>query len=220
MRFGALASLDLATEAGTAISNFDQHSRGIFNHFFDIAQKHDRFAAIHEPVVIRQRKKHHRADDDLSVQRDRAFLDRVHSQNARLRRIDDGRREQRTENAAVRDGERAALKFFRLQFSLLRTFRKIGDGFFNFRKNSCVQRSAKPDDQPAVARNCHANIKTVMINDVVAANFGVELRKLFQRADDGFHEKRHEAELDLITLFKRFLIFFFATSARRSCPLR
>ena len=51
---------------------------------------------------------HHRPDDDLAVDGDRALLDLVHAQDRALRGVDDRRGHQRAEHAAVGDRERAA----------------------------------------------------------------------------------------------------------------
>ncbi len=45
-------------------------------------------------VIVSQRDVHHGTDDDLAVHGHGPFLDGVHSQNAGLRRIDDGRGKQ------------------------------------------------------------------------------------------------------------------------------
>ena len=47
----------------------------------------DGFAAIDDSVVVRQRNVHHRPRLDLPADDHWAFLDRVHSENAALRRI-------------------------------------------------------------------------------------------------------------------------------------
>lgn len=46
---------------------------------------------------------------DLSVDSHRPLEDAVHAQDGGLRRVDDGSAEQRAENAAVTDGERATV---------------------------------------------------------------------------------------------------------------
>ena len=65
---------------------------------------------------------HHRRGDDLAVLDDRALLDRVHAEDRALRRVDDRRRQQRTERAAVGDGERAALQVFERQLARSRAW--------------------------------------------------------------------------------------------------
>ena len=62
---------------------------GIFQRFLDADEEGDGFLAVDEAVVVAEREIHHRADDDLAVDGDRALLDRVHAEDAALRRVED-----------------------------------------------------------------------------------------------------------------------------------
>ena len=63
-------------------------------------------------MVVAERHIHHRADDDLAVEGDRALLNLVQPEDADLGRVEDRRAQQRTEDAAVGDGEGAAAQVF------------------------------------------------------------------------------------------------------------
>jgi hypothetical protein len=68
--------------------------------------------AVDDAVVVAEGEVHHRADRDLArVSRglDGAVLDRVHAEDAGLGRVEDGRGHEAAEDAAVGDGEGAAL---------------------------------------------------------------------------------------------------------------
>ncbi len=57
--------------------DFQEQSRWIFDYFLDRLEEAHRFAAIDDAMIISQRQVHHRTDDDLTVARDRAFLNRM-----------------------------------------------------------------------------------------------------------------------------------------------
>jgi hypothetical protein len=63
-----------------------------------------------QAVIVAEGEIHHRADDDLAVDGDGALGDGVQAEDGALRRIDDGGRQHRAEDAAVGDGEDAALE--------------------------------------------------------------------------------------------------------------
>src|ERR1700723_2822738 len=98
-----------------------QHEPGrVFERFLDPDEEGDRFLAVDDAVIVTQRQIHHRANLDLARYSHRAILDLVHAQYAGLRGVEDRRRHQRTVDAAVGDGERAALHLLDLQTTLAR----------------------------------------------------------------------------------------------------
>ncbi len=70
-------------------------------------------------------------DDDFVVDHDGAFFDFVQTQIGHLRWIQDGRTEERSENAAVGDRERAARRSSRVMRAAVRFFGKTFDVRFN-----------------------------------------------------------------------------------------
>ena len=83
---------------------------GFSTHSLIAHQELHRLAAVDEAVVVGQGQVHHRPDHDLVVDDDRPLLDRVHAEDGALRRVQDRRRQQRAEDAAVGDREGAALQ--------------------------------------------------------------------------------------------------------------
>jgi len=70
----------------------------------------------------------------LAVDGDRPLEHAVHAQDGGLRRVDDGRAEQRAEHAAVTDGERAAVHVLHRQLvtaSLAGRSRRVGVHFIH-----------------------------------------------------------------------------------------
>ena len=82
-------------------------------------------------MIVGEGDVHHRADDDLAVAGDRAVLDGVQAEDAALRRVDDRRREQRAVDAAVGDGERAALQLVEADLVFAGAAGEVGDRLFD-----------------------------------------------------------------------------------------
>src|SRR5262249_31564752 len=91
-------------------SDFKEQPLGVLDALLDADEEAHRLAAIDDPVVVRERQVHHRPDHDLVVDGDRALLDRVHAEDAALGWVQDWRREERAEDAAVGDREGTALE--------------------------------------------------------------------------------------------------------------
>jgi hypothetical protein len=70
-------------------------------------------------VIVAESEIHHRADDDLTIDGDRALLDGVHAEDGTLRRVDDRRAEEGTIDATIRDGEDTASEIGQLDFAFL-----------------------------------------------------------------------------------------------------
>src|SRR5262249_21786393 len=85
-----------------------QTALGAFQALLDAHQERHRLLAIHDAVIVGEREVHHRANHDLIVHHHRTLLDLVHAEDAALRRIQDRRRQEAPEHAAIRHGERAA----------------------------------------------------------------------------------------------------------------
>src|SRR5690606_17361426 len=85
-------------------SDAEHEAGGIFDGLLHLHEEGDGFLAVDEAVIVTERQIHHRADDDLTGDGDGALVDRVQAEDRALRRVDDRRREHRTEDAAVGDG--------------------------------------------------------------------------------------------------------------------
>src|SRR5262249_36744482 len=75
----------------------------ILDVLLDLHQELNRLAAVNDAMVVAEGDIHHRANDDGAVLRDRAILDLVQPEDADLRRVQDRRAHERSEDAAVRD---------------------------------------------------------------------------------------------------------------------
>src|SRR5262245_28009132 len=93
--------------AMSLLSDADQHARRILETFLDGHEELHRLAAIDDAVIVGEREVHHRPHHHLSVDDHGPVLDLVHAEDRALWRIDDRRRHQRAEHAAVGDAEGA-----------------------------------------------------------------------------------------------------------------
>src|SRR6266568_2183282 len=107
-----------STIATTGTLQIQHQPRRVFQALLDADQERHRFLAVDHAVIVGQRQIHHRADLDPAADRHRAFLDLVHAENGGLRRVQDRRRHQRTVDAAIGDGEGAALHLVDLELAV------------------------------------------------------------------------------------------------------
>ncbi len=102
--------------------------------FFHAHEESDRLATIDDTMIIRQREIHHWPRLDLAADDNRSFLNLVHAQDTRLRRVQNWGRHQGAIDAAIADGESAALHLIDLQGAVARAPAEIGDCLFDLCK--------------------------------------------------------------------------------------
>src|SRR2546426_750261 len=146
-------------------------------------------------MVVSQGHIHHGADDDVALASHGPLLYRVQPEDAALRRIDNGRGEQRAIDATIADGERAALEFFDFEFVLLCAAREVANGHLDFGKAQPLGVPQDRDHQALAAADSYADVIVIVIDDVRSANLRVELRDKLQRLDGSLNEEGHEAKL-------------------------
>ncbi len=157
-------------------------------------------------MIVGQREIIHRTNDDFPVLDNQPLLGRVNPQNGRLRRIDDRRRQHRSEYAAIGNRERSAGQFLHRELAVLRAFTKIGDLLFYIGKPHLVRVAYDRNDQSARTTYRHADIEVTMVDNVVAVNRGIDHRIFLQRSNHRFDEKRHESQFYAVFLFEFFAV--------------
>jgi hypothetical protein len=108
--------------------------RRILQHLFHAHQEGDGLAAVDDAVIVAEREIHHRSRLDLAGDHHRPLLDLVHAEDAGLRRVQNWRRHQRAVDAAVGDGEGAALHLLDLERTLARAAAVAGDVLLDLRQ--------------------------------------------------------------------------------------
>ncbi len=153
-------------------------------------------------MIVGEREIHHRADLDLAVDHHRTLLDLVHSENRDLRRIQDRRRHERTEHAAVRKRERAAGELIERDRAVASLLRIRADRGFDLREAHVLGVAQHGHHEPAIRRHRDTDVVELVIDDVVAVDRSVHGRELAQRLDGRLDEERHEAELHAVRLLE------------------
>ena len=107
--------------------------------------------------------------------------DVVHAQDAGLRCVQDRRRHQRTVDAAIGDGERAAHHFVDLQLAVAGAASKIGDRLLDTGKAERVGIAHNRNHKALVRADSDADVVVVLVDDVRAVDLGIDGGNLLQR---------------------------------------
>ena len=123
-----------------------------------------------------------------------------------MRGVEDGGTHQRPVNAAVRDGETAALHVGHGQLAVAGAQAHFGDLLLDGGKAHLVG-VAQDWHHKAVGRaHRHAHVDIVLVDHVLTVDLGVDLGDLFQGVDAGFDEEGHEAQLDAVLFLELVLV--------------
>ena len=136
-----------------------------------------------------------------------------------MRRVEDGGRHQRAIDAAVGDGEGAALHLCDLQLPVTRALAVFGDGLLDAGKGQHVGIAQHGNDEALLGAHRHADVVEVLVDDVVAVDLGVDRRNLLQCLDAGLHEEAHEAQLHAVLLLEQLLVLVAQRHGRRHVDL-
>lgn len=79
----------------------EEHGDGVFNESLDALEGGDSVASVDDSVVVGEGDVHHWANFDLVVDDMSALVDGVHSQDGRLRRVDDWGSHEGAEDSTV-----------------------------------------------------------------------------------------------------------------------
>ncbi len=130
----------------------------------------------------------------------------MHTQNGALRWVDDRRGHQRTEYAAVGNGEVTAGQVIYGQLAVTAFHCQLFNILFDIRHAQQVNVTQHRSHQATWGRNRHAHVEVVVINHIVAIDGSIHFRVAFQRFNNRFHVEGHEAQTDTVTFFERFAV--------------
>src|ERR1700680_503912 len=185
----------------------DHEPRRILDDFLDPHQEGDRLAAVDDAVVVGQREVHHRPRHDLALARHRPLLDAMHAEDARLRRVEDRRRHQRAVDAAVRDGEGAALQLLDGELALARLLAELGDRLLDAGEREPVGVAHHRHYETLVAADGDADVVIILVDEVGAVDLGVDRGHVVQRLHHSLDEEAHEAQAHAVLLLEGVLVF-------------
>ena len=99
-----------------------------------------------------------------------------------------------------------ALHFFKAKFAIAGAFTEARDFFLDCRDGFLVRVPHDRHHKPALCADRDADVVVVLVNDVLAVNFGVHAWDVMQSVDTRFHKKAHEAELHAVLLLEQILV--------------
>src|SRR5262252_9848540 len=181
-----------------------QHDPGwVLQAFLHAHEERDSLATIDDTMIVRQREIHHWPSLDLAAYDNRAFLNLVHAQNTRLWCVQNRGRHQGSIDAAVADGESAALHFIDLQSAIARPPTKIDDCLFDLCKRHVIGIANNRHDQTLLGADRYTDMIIIPVDDVGAVDLGVHGRDLLQCLNAGADKEAHEPELHTVLFFKQ-----------------
>ncbi len=131
----------------------------------------------------------------------------MHPQNARLRRVQDGRGHERAVNTPVGDRERPALHFRHAQLAVTRLRTLFGNRLFDGGKGHGVG-VVDHRHHKTRGRACgDAHVDVVLVNDVGAVNLCVDLGHFVQGVHAGLCKEGHEAQFHAVLLEEQVFVF-------------
>src|SRR6476660_1130538 len=115
-------------------------------------------------MIVAQSQIHHRPHDDLTLFGDRALLNFVHSENSAFRGIEDRCAEKGTVNAAVRDGEDAALQILKADLPFAGLDRVANQIPLDLPERFLVAVAQDGNDQAALGTHGYSNVVVMILN--------------------------------------------------------
>src|SRR3954468_11526206 len=178
----------------------------IFQNFLHPHQERHRLAAIDDAVVVAEREIHHRPDLYLSGDCHGALLDLVHSEDARLRRVQDRRGHQRAVDAAIGDREGAALHLLDLERALARAPAHLADLLLDLRERFAITVADHRHDEAFLGPDRDADVIVILVDEIGAIDLGVDGGDFLERLHARLYEEAHEAQLHAALLLEQFLV--------------
>ncbi|KAG0506373.1 MAG: hypothetical protein Udaeo_02450 [Candidatus Udaeobacter sp.] len=130
----------------------------------------------------------------------------MHPENAALWRVQNRRGEERAVNTAISNGECAALKIFKLQFSVARPSGVIGDVALQIRKTFLIRVAHYRHHKSAFRSNSYADVVEVILDEIITVDTAVDDGHSLERFHGRLHKERHQPEFDTL-LFCELTLF-------------
>ena len=130
----------------------------------------------------------------------------MHAQNARLGGVQDRRGHERTIDAAIGDGEGAALHLLQLQGAVAGALAEVGDGLLDLGEAHAVRVAHHGNHEALLGAHRNAQMVIVLVDEVRAVDLRVDRRNLLEGLGAGLHEEAHEAELGAMLLLEDVLV--------------
>src|SRR6185312_5779802 len=161
------------------------------------------FPTIHNAMVIGERHVHHWSNYYLTIDNHRALFNLVHTQNCRLRPVQNWCGEQRTKHPSIRYGKCPTLQLRQRQRVVACFLRKVGNLLLDFSKTLAIGISQHRNNQSLFRANGDSNIVIMLQHQFIALDFRVQTRKGFERSNHRFGEEGHEAKRYIMPFLER-----------------
>ena len=125
---------------------------------------------------------------------DRAVADAADPEDPDLRRVEDRRRDVDRVDAAVRDGERAAVEVVRRQRAVARARRELGDALVDLLEREPVGAGDDRRDEPLVRLDGDGDVDLAEQLDLALGHARVQSRMLAEGGGDELHDDRGDAD--------------------------
>mmetsp|Transcript_842 Transcript_842/g.2144 ORF Transcript_842/g.2144 Transcript_842/m.2144 type:complete len:415 (-) Transcript_842:394-1638(-) len=181
-------------------------ARRVFDNLLDSLQECDGLSSVDEPVVVGEGHVHHGPGDDLSVDDHGPLVGGVHTEDGRLRWVDDGGGEEGAKDAAVGDGEGAAGHVVDGHGAVARLLAQHRDRLLDVGKGHPVGVPQHRDHEAFRGGHRDGNVAIVLINNVVPVDDGVDRGHLLQRVGRRLDKGAHEPELHAVLLHELVLV--------------
>ena len=114
---------------------------------------------------------------------------------------------QRAVDAAVGDGEGAALHVLDAELAVARPLAEIRHLRLDLGEAHAVGLAHHRHDEAAVGADGNADVVVVLVDDLVAVDLGVDGGDFLQGLQARLHEEAHEAQLHAVALLEQHLVF-------------
>ena len=125
---------------------------------------------------------------------------------AGLRRVQDRRRHQRAVDAAIGDGEGAALHLVDLELAVAGAAAEIGDALFDLGDRLLVAVAHHRHHQALVGADGDADVIIILVDQVGAVDLGIGRRNVLQRLHAGLGEEAHKSQFAAVLLLEHVLV--------------
>ena len=159
--------------------NIEQHSSGVFDARLDLLKENNSLSTIDNSMVISQSQVpnshqniyftkfhlHHGSGDNLVFNNNRSVNNGVHTEDSRLRKVDDGSTHKRSENSTVGDGEGTTSQFFRSNLVVFTSSTQIKESLFNIGKTESFAVSDDGDEETSRGSDGNGDINVVSVDN-------------------------------------------------------
>ena len=191
--------LAVVVTVGFRRSHGQQQPAGAFEVADHFLQKSGRQSTVDDPVVIRQRQRHHQAGLNPVIDDNGQLPGPTDQQNGHLGPVDDRRRIASSDSAEITNGEGPATEIFNTILCILRFLSGLGNFLGDVRNRLPIAVPQNWHHQPTRGVNRQTDVDVILVDQFALfhVNRSIHHRVLPQRQADRLHDKGQGRELDV-----------------------